>query len=258
MSHTNTTANYNLPQFVGTDKPAWLTDINGAFNSIDTAIKSAKDTAETAIGNATIANTSIGTLSNLNTTEKTNLVGAINEVNTNVGIAQNTANGASLTATTTANDLSAFIKKFNLNNITNGSPTTQGNVDTNLYTLAQNNDGSIFKFYGQKRFYSSSVIKKQAIAGLTGYYGSPTGLYLATAPTTAYYVKCAGHVFFVRNDETAIKKVYDCGFAVGTDGQIYIWAGTYNGNEVVPADTYLQIQFEPCIYFNSDFGDTPE
>ena len=38
MSHTNTTTNYALPLFVGTDTPGWLTDVNGAMNSIDAAI----------------------------------------------------------------------------------------------------------------------------------------------------------------------------------------------------------------------------
>ena len=49
MAHTNQTANYNLPQFISSDKPAWLTDINGAFSAIDTAIhgvaQSGSDTA---------------------------------------------------------------------------------------------------------------------------------------------------------------------------------------------------------------------
>jgi len=48
MGSTNFTPNYNLPQFIGTDKPAWLTDINGAFSSIDTAIKNAADAASNA------------------------------------------------------------------------------------------------------------------------------------------------------------------------------------------------------------------
>lgn len=38
MSATNKTANYNLPEFVGTDKPSWLTDFNGAMTKIDTAL----------------------------------------------------------------------------------------------------------------------------------------------------------------------------------------------------------------------------
>lgn len=57
MAHSNSTTNYHLPQFATTDKPAWLTDINGAFSTIDTAIKTAKDTADTAAETATTAST---------------------------------------------------------------------------------------------------------------------------------------------------------------------------------------------------------
>ena len=61
MSHTNSTTNYSLPQFITTDKPAWLTDINGAFSTIDTAIDAAKDAADDAQGDATQALTDAGT-----------------------------------------------------------------------------------------------------------------------------------------------------------------------------------------------------
>lgn len=55
MGHTNSTPNYSLPQFLSTDKPAWLTDINGAFSAIDTAVDAAKDAADAAQGDATTA-----------------------------------------------------------------------------------------------------------------------------------------------------------------------------------------------------------
>lgn len=55
MAHTNSTPNYALPQFIPTDKPAWLTDINVAFSSIDTGIDNAKDTADNAQNDATQA-----------------------------------------------------------------------------------------------------------------------------------------------------------------------------------------------------------
>ena len=48
MAHTNATPNYSLPQFVGTDKPAWLTDFNGAMSAIDTAVKANEVSAATA------------------------------------------------------------------------------------------------------------------------------------------------------------------------------------------------------------------
>lgn len=36
MGATNKTPNIELPQFIGTDKPSWLGDFNGAMNAIDT------------------------------------------------------------------------------------------------------------------------------------------------------------------------------------------------------------------------------
>lgn len=55
MSHTNSTTNYNLPQFTPTDKPAWLVDINDAFRSIDTGMHTAKTTADAAQSDASQA-----------------------------------------------------------------------------------------------------------------------------------------------------------------------------------------------------------
>lgn len=106
MGHTNQTANYNLPQFVGTDKPSWLGDINDAFAAIDTAIAAAASEASTADGKADALGTTvsghttqIGTLQNtvtsqgntLNTvtsligngeptTQDKTIIGAINEL----------------------------------------------------------------------------------------------------------------------------------------------------------------------------------
>ena len=52
MSHTNSTTNYGLPQFLTGDKPAWLTDINNAFSDIDTGIYNAQTKANTAFTDA--------------------------------------------------------------------------------------------------------------------------------------------------------------------------------------------------------------
>lgn len=60
MSHTNSTTNYFLPQFITTDKPAWLTDINNAFLAIDTGMDAAKDAADNAQNDATQALTDAG------------------------------------------------------------------------------------------------------------------------------------------------------------------------------------------------------
>lgn len=60
MGHSNSTTNYSLPQFLSTDKPAWLTDINSAFSAIDTAVKNAQDAGDNAQGDATQALTDAG------------------------------------------------------------------------------------------------------------------------------------------------------------------------------------------------------
>ena len=115
MSATNHTTNYNLPQFIGTDIPSWLSDVNGAMAAIDTAIKAAKDagdqgqTAATAVAaDLAAANLNISSLQGsvatntsdiatntsdiaANTTkigsgtldtDATTLIGAINEIRT--------------------------------------------------------------------------------------------------------------------------------------------------------------------------------
>lgn len=48
MAHTNQTPNYELSQFLGTDKPAWLVDYNGDMEKIDLGLNAAKDVADAA------------------------------------------------------------------------------------------------------------------------------------------------------------------------------------------------------------------
>lgn len=47
MSHTNSTENYNLPQFNGTDIPDWLTDVNKGYSDIDAGMQANKVLAST-------------------------------------------------------------------------------------------------------------------------------------------------------------------------------------------------------------------
>ena len=48
MTATNKTANYNLSQFVGTDRPTWLGDYNGDMAKIDAQMKANADAIEQA------------------------------------------------------------------------------------------------------------------------------------------------------------------------------------------------------------------
>lgn len=251
MSHTNSTTNYNLPQFVGTDQPAWLTDINGAFSGIDTAIKNASDAATTAGTDATTANTSIGTLSNLTTTEKTNLVGAINEVNTAAGTAQTAANGAALDASnaqTTANTAKgiadALASFVNINNYTTYNTTSQftrlqgsGNCSRANITVATNADKSLAKIYG------SIYITSTGEGNTKWKLNVDTGL----RPTSAINVK--GIMYLCPISGSSIGNTGTV--TINTDGTIE-FTSYNNGSGSVEFDLWA------CVLWIKDFGDIPE
>lgn len=50
MTSTDHTANYNLSQFVGTDRPTWLGDYNGDMTKIDAQLKKNEDAIASAGG----------------------------------------------------------------------------------------------------------------------------------------------------------------------------------------------------------------
>lgn len=251
MSHTNSTTNYNLPQFVGTDKPTWLNDVNGAFSAIDTQMKANADSATSAGTSATSANTAIGTLSNLNTTEKTNLVGAINEVNTAVGTAQGTANGAvqdasnAQTTANTANELATALASFiNINTFTNYNQTSQmtrlagtGNCTYNNITVATNADKSLCKIYG------SFIIGSTAQGSVKWKLNVDTGL----RPSEKINVQGIMYATPLTTGTVANKGTV----SINTDGTLEF--DTYNnGTNRVEVDLWA------CIIFVKNFGDTPE
>lgn len=106
MSATNSTPNYELPVFLATDKPAWLTDWNGAMQAIDTAIHEAQSTADgaqTTAGTATVdiatINASLSTITS-NITSLTTTVngntGSINTINSLIGNGQPTTEDKTL------------------------------------------------------------------------------------------------------------------------------------------------------------------
>jgi hypothetical protein len=95
MGATNSTLNYQLSQFVATDKPAWLQDYNGDMEKIDVGINTAKVAADTAQNTANSAVSSIGTVSSdisalqtdvlAHTNDITDLQGDVNTIESLIG-----------------------------------------------------------------------------------------------------------------------------------------------------------------------------
>ena len=126
FAHTNQTANYDLPQFVGTDKPTWLGDFNEAMSDIDAGMhKNATSiaTMQTDVNNATQAASKAS--QDVNT-----LSGTVTTLSGTVTSVQTTANNASQTASSALNTA----------NTANGkADTNAGNIATNTASIASIN-----------------------------------------------------------------------------------------------------------------------
>ncbi len=64
MSYTNSTPNYHLPQYIGTDKPSWLADFNSSMLTIDTGITTAKAAGDGAQSSLSALSTQVNTNTN--------------------------------------------------------------------------------------------------------------------------------------------------------------------------------------------------
>lgn len=135
MGATNHTTNYNLSQFVGTDKPAWLTDYNGDMLAIDTAIKAAANdaaaaqtTANLADGTATSAASTASTLNTQINTPSTGLAAVVSQNSSDITALKNLAGSSPLQ--TVAQTLTGAINEVNTK-ITPGTVTiTAGTGET--------------------------------------------------------------------------------------------------------------------------------
>lgn len=241
MSHTNSTSNYSLPQFVGSDTPAWLTDVNGAMSTIDTQMKANADSASTAGTNATTANTNIGTLSNLNTTSKTNIVSAVNEVNTNLNTVSGVATGASTNAISAKNKADGIEAYLNLTQINALANPTTSNVTLawqNVYQ-AVNADGTFGKLYGAfvatPTATSNSYVEFQ-----TAFRPSET------LTMNALYLK---QVNTFEPNANYNKTVFVGDLTMYTDGKVRIAFASQEYN------TEYRIILLPCVIFAKAFAD---
>lgn len=96
MGATNKTTNYELPQWIGTDKPTFLGDMNDAFLKIDTGMAENKDSATSAESIAGASNAKATEAYSMAQTAQT----TASQAQTTASTAQNTADSALGTAQT--------------------------------------------------------------------------------------------------------------------------------------------------------------
>lgn len=231
MSHTNTTANYNLPQFVGTDKPSWLTDVNGAMSSIDTQMKANADANTTTAGDLT-------TLAGRVTTAE----GNITTQGSTLSTVSNVASNASVTATSakaTADALSSYLTFTSFDDITStisGNGVSIFGNNSNLM-CAKNADGSLGKIYGS---FEATVTSSRG-----GTISFTTGL----RPSSQITIN--GASFITRYDTELGVRVFTYSYTVNTNGVVTI---------TMPPSFYnlrFSVNLVACLLFLQDFGDTP-
>ena len=137
FAHTNATTNYELPQFVGTDKPTWLGDFNEAMADIDAGMhENASDIAsmESDVAAASAAASQASQ-------DVTTLTGTVNTLSSTVSSVQTTANNASQTASSALNTANTANGKADTN--ASAITTLQGNVtDLEPVSLYDNVNGT--------------------------------------------------------------------------------------------------------------------
>ena len=201
MSHTNSTANLSLPQFIGSDKPTWLGDVNGAFSAIDAyagtndaAVAAAASDASSAISQASAA---VSTANSANTTAGNASTAANNAVgvaNNAVAIAGTVDSKVGLLADLTTTDRTSIVNAINEVNAAvgtvptaaqvtydnTGSGLTATNVQDAIDEVAQGGGGSA----KTKRATSTQLTNSTAIAELKSAF-----LALTEAEKIGSYVK---------------------------------------------------------------------
>lgn len=142
MGATNHTANYDLPQWIGTDKPTFLGDLNDAFLKIDTQMKANANSATNAESKAGSAK-SVATEASQSASQA---LKAAQTAGTNASQALSAANNAASTANSaqqTANAASAITTPLSTNG---GWITTIANINETYFSTDANANvyGQIF------------------------------------------------------------------------------------------------------------------
>ena len=246
MSATNHTTNYEFPIFIGTDKPAWLVDWNGAMTAIDTAIHTAEgkaDQAGTDIGGIESSITTINsTLTSINNAVSqlridTNAnTGSINTITSLIGNGEPTTTDKTLIGA--INELDSdhdFELKASSATVTIGS-TMSGTVEPSIteFKTIQSKSGKLLKLFGTL-FISSpnwaGTVEDRVVATITN-----TGLSIPTA------FDVTGFVFQQVMPGNVLGGAYNAILKFKTNGSVDIcFKGSSSAPGTAPANMSLNI-----------------
>ena len=235
--HTNSTTYYNLPQFVGTDIVNDLTDTNGAYEAIDSAIHGVADS----IGedSAKIAALEAQNGSEVLTTTAQTLSGAVNELDseindattglsgrvTNVEAAQVVDAGKIETLETTVGDASTgLVKQVN---------TNSSNI-TELFTTVGDNNSGLVKSVNDLG--TADIVIEQSISELQGSVVRIDGK-VGSAVLTTVAQDLSGAV----NELDAAIDAIDGMISSHDFGAVVDLSGYTSNAYVTPADGYLHV-----------------
>lgn len=231
MASTNKTTNYELSQYIGTDKPTYLGDYNGDMQKIDARMKTNADGFASA---QSLAQTAKDTADLAETHAQTGI--------TNASTAQSTASSALAKATQNEADIANFnLSIFEpVDNDDIVCPNGTLNKSTTSITVARNTDGSLAKVYGQIR------------VDFSNYTGTlPVSFPSSLRPSTDITIQCACQARITDNPGQYANSSGQS-ITIRTNGTIEVQPRTVNPN-FIRADYYLL----PCLYWIKDFGDVP-
>lgn len=240
MSSTNKTSNYDLSQFIGTDKPAWLTDYNQDMAKIDAGIDAAQDTATGADGKADTANSNIGDMSYLSTTAKNTIVAAINEVDSHADGAIESATNANTVAQgakTTAEGVAAYLDISNVNATLTASVSGGATVDEIRLHSAYNTGGTLGKIYGYSQFIKTNSQNTTVTLSDTGL--RPTEAFTIADGVIMYYFSGAGSNLFTAD------------LTVNTDGSATFTLPSWAYSST--STSYIRAILQPYLIFAKKF-----
>ena len=145
MATTNTTTNYGLSQYVGSDVTSYLTNYNSDMTKIDAQMKRNADSAATANDNATIAVSTATTAAS----DASTALSTANTASSTAATAQTAAQDAQTAAGAAQTDAAAALRASASNSIGNLAPAYDPTLTYNVGDLVTyvdaDNSGKLYK-----------------------------------------------------------------------------------------------------------------